>query len=243
LPVPSAVKRLALGAASALGYDRTFHYEWLRRGALGQPLFWGGAEAFTHVEKLSLLGSDASRSLRGLTSWDVIAPLRARFEEAAWERSHLNWMSYLDLNLRLPELLLMRVDKMTMGVALEGRVPFLDHRVVALALSIPSALKVKDGILKYILKKAVRGLIPDRIIDRPKQGFGVPVDEMLKGDLRAYAAAEITRFAERSGLLDPREASRVAATAQGSKLWYLLNLALWWRRFIANEPIAPAVAA
>jgi len=66
---------------------------------------------------------------------------------------------------------------------------------------------------------------------------------MLKGDLRAYAAAEITRFAERSGLLDPREASRVAATAQGSKLWYLLNLALWWRRFIANEPIAPAVAA
>ena len=243
LPMPSAVKRLTLGAASALGYDRTFHYEWLRRGALGQPLFWGGAEAFTHVEKLSLLGSDASRSLRGLTSWDVIAPLRARFEEAAWERSHLNWMSYLDLNLRLPELLLMRVDKMTMGVALEGRVPFLDHRVVALALSIPSALKVKDGILKYILKKAVRGLIPDRIIDRPKQGFGVPVDEMLKGDLRAYAAAEITRFAERSGLLDPREASRVAATAQGSKLWYLLNLALWWRRFITNEPIAPAVAA
>jgi asparagine synthase (glutamine-hydrolysing) len=243
LPVPSAVKRLALGAASALGYDRTFHYEWLRRGALGQPLFWGGAEAFTHVEKVSLLSSNVARSLRGLTSWGVLEPLRARFEDAAWERSHLNWMSYVDLNLRLPELLLMRVDKMTMGVALEGRVPFLDHHVVALALSIPSALKVKNGTLKYILKKAVRGLIPDRIIDRPKQGFGVPVDEMLTGGFRAYAAGEVEQFARRSGLLDPAEASRVAATAQGTKLWYLLNLALWWRRFIANEPIAPAVAA
>src|SRR5262249_19984441 len=166
LPVPAAVKRLALGAASALGYDRTFHYEWLRRGALGQPLFWGGAEAFTHVEKLSLLGRDASRSLRGLTSWDVLAPVRARFEDAAWDRSHLNWMSYLDLNLRLPELLLMRVDKMTMAWALEGRVPFLDHRLVALALSIPSSLKVRNGTLKYVLKKAVRGLIPDTLIDR-----------------------------------------------------------------------------
>jgi asparagine synthase (glutamine-hydrolysing) len=132
---------------------------------------------------------------------------------------------------------------MTMGVALEGRVPFLDHHVVALALSIPSALKVKNGTLKYILKKAVRGLIPDRIIDRPKQGFGVPVDEMLTGGFRAYAAGEVEQFARRSGLLDPAEASRVAATAQGTKLWYLLNLALWWRRFIANEPIAPAVAA
>jgi asparagine synthase (glutamine-hydrolysing) len=54
-PVPSAVKRLALGAASALGYDRTFHYEWLRRGALGQPLFWGGAEGLTQREKERLL--------------------------------------------------------------------------------------------------------------------------------------------------------------------------------------------
>src|SRR5262245_20001384 len=123
LPVPAVVKRAALGAAAALGYDKTFHFEWLRRGALGQPLFWGGAEAFTHVEKQRVLAADVLRGLDGLTSWEPIAPIRRRFDEAAWDRSHLNWMSYLDLNLRLPELLLMRVDKMTMGVALEGRVP------------------------------------------------------------------------------------------------------------------------
>jgi asparagine synthase (glutamine-hydrolysing) len=230
-------------AAAALGYDKTFHFEWLRRGALGQPLFWGGAEAFTHVEKQRVLSEDVLYELDGLTSWDAIAPIRARFDAAAWDRSHLNWMSYLDLNLRLPELLLMRVDKMTMGVALEGRVPFLDHRLVALALSIPSALKVKNGTLKYVLKKAVRGLIPDRIIDRPKQGFGVPVDEILSGAFRRYAEEEVVSFAGRSGLLDATEATRVAQTSQGMKLWYLLNLALWWRRFIADEPIVVPAAA
>jgi asparagine synthase (glutamine-hydrolysing) len=243
LPVPAIAKRAALGAAAALGYDRTFHFEWLRRGALGQPIFWGGAEAFTHVEKRRLLAANVRQSLDGLTSWQPLAPIRARFEDAAWDRSHLNWMTYLDLNLRLPELLLMRVDKMTMGVALEGRVPFLDHRLVALALSIPSSLKVRNGTLKYVLKKAVRGLIPDRIIDRPKQGFGLPVDEILSGAFRRYAEEAIVEFAERSGLLDVTEAGRVAASAQGMKLWYLLNLALWWRRFIADEPIVVPAAA
>jgi asparagine synthase (glutamine-hydrolysing) len=243
LPVPSMVKRAALGAAAALGYDKTFHYEHLRRGALGQPLFWGGAEAFTHVEKQRLLSAEVRHGLRGLSSWQAIAPIRARFDEAAWDRSHLNWMSYLDLNLRLPELLLMRIDKMAMGVALEARVPFLDPAVVALAMSIPSTLKVKNGTLKYILKKAVRGLIPDRIIDRPKQGFGMPVDELLTGPFRAFAAAEVVSFARRSGLLDPDEAARVAATSQGMKLWYVMNLALWWRRFIACEHIAAPAAA
>jgi asparagine synthase (glutamine-hydrolysing) len=243
LPMPAVAKRAALGAASALNYDRTFHFEWLRRGSRGEPLFWGGAEAFTQVEKERLLHADLRRSMRSLTSWDALAPIHKRFQEGAWEHSHLNWMSYLDLNLRLPELLLMRVDKMTMGASLEGRVPFLDHRFVELALSIPSALKVKDGVLKYMLKKAVRGVIPDVIIDRPKQGFGVPVDELIVGPLREYAVREIERFARESELLDPSEARRVATTALGTKVWYLLNAALWWRRFILDEPLDVPAAA
>ena len=92
-------------------------------------------------------------------------------------KTSINWMSYLDLNLRLPELLLMRVDKMSMGVSLESRVPFLDHKFVELAMSIPEAVKTRNGNLKHILKKSVRGLIPDELIDRKKQGFGVPIRE------------------------------------------------------------------
>src|SRR5258708_26658620 len=109
--------------------------------------------------------------------WDAVEPIYQRSEAAAGEGSPLQWMSYVDLNLRLPELLRMRVDKMSMGVSLEGRVPFLDHKLVEFAMSIPEAVKTRNGVSKHILKKTVRGIIPEAIIDRPKTGFGVPFHE------------------------------------------------------------------
>src|SRR5262249_39682518 len=153
--------------------------------------------------------------------------------------SHLNWMSYVDLHLRLPELLLMRVDKMTMGVSLEGRVPFLDHQFVSLAMSIPSALKTKNGSLKHLLKKAVRDIVPREVIARRKQGFGVPVNELFEGRLQTLAETELARFCVETDPFDPTEVTRVMQAADGSKRWYLLNLALWWRTFIAKDVIAP----
>jgi asparagine synthase (glutamine-hydrolysing) len=239
VPVPAFAKRLACAGLAAAGYDRTVQVEWLRRGARGEPMFWSGAEAFTDAEKRRLVAPALRRVLHGVSSWDAIEPIRTRFEaRAPRAASTLDWMSYADLNLRLPELLLMRVDKMTMGVSLEGRVPFLDHRFVGLAMSIPSALKVKNGTLKHLLKRAVRGLIPDDIIDRPKQGFGVPVGEIFDGALGPIAGGELSRFCRDAGLLDAAEVRRVLETADPAKRWYLLNLALWWRRFIAREPIA-----
>jgi asparagine synthase (glutamine-hydrolysing) len=243
LPVPNPVKRVGCAALAALGYDSTVHVEWLRRGARNEPLFWSGAEAFTDAEKRRLLTPRARRALGCLTSWEAIRPIRKRFEADAPDRSHLNWMSYVDLHLRLPELLLMRVDKMTMGVGLEGRVPFLDHRFVGLAMSIPSALKTKNGNLKYLLKKAVRGIVPDEVVARRKQGFGVPVDELFRGALQGLAESELRRFSAEADLLEPREVNRVLREADGSKRWYLLNLALWWRTFIAEDVPASLVPA
>ena len=161
LPVPRMFKKMGLAGLRLLGKEQTVSYEWLRRGSVGQPIFWGGAEAFTEMQKKRLLSVRLRRKLGNLTSWEVLKPIYQRFKEKAWEKSHLNWMTYLDLNMRLPELLLMRVDKMGMGVSLEGRVPFLDHKFVELAMSIPESVKTKNGTLKYILKKSVRGLIPD----------------------------------------------------------------------------------
>jgi asparagine synthase (glutamine-hydrolysing) len=238
LPMPRIAKRIGSAGLTTLGYDRTVQVEWLRRGARGEPIFWSGAEAFTDGEKRRLLSTRARRALRDLTSYDAIQPIRRRFEAAAPDRSHLNWMSYVDLHLRLPELLLMRVDKMTMGVSLEARVPFLDHKFVALAMSIPPALKTKNHTLKYVLKRAVKGLIPDALITRPKQGFGVPVDEMFRGPLGSMASRELDRFCRETDLLDPAEVRRVMTAADGAKRWYLMNLALWWRTFIAEQPTA-----
>jgi len=233
LPVPSVLKRAGVAAATRIGKGERREVELLRRGADDQPIFWGGAEAFTHTQKQRLLSTRLRRDLDGLSSWDVIEPIRARFDQRAWERSPLAWMSYMDLNMRLPELLLMRVDKMSMGVSLEGRVPFLDHKFVELALSIPEDVKTRNGELKHILKRAVRGVIPDELIDRPKQGFGVPVYEWFFDRLGDTARRELEDFCAHTDFLDRDEVIRLVDERRGPEVWYLLNFALWWKEYVA----------
>jgi asparagine synthase (glutamine-hydrolysing) len=233
LPVPRALKRAAVGAAVAAGKGGRREIEYLRRGGEGQPVFWGGAESFMQWQKQRLLSPRLRAELDGLTSWDAIAPIHDRFEENAWERSNLNWMSFVDLNLRLPELLLMRVDKMSMGVSLEARVPFLDHKFVELAMSIPEKAKTNGGTLKHILKKAVRGVIPDELIDRPKQGFGVPIHEWFFDRLGGETRRTLERFCRETDLLDTGEVMSILDQNRSTESWYLLNLALWYEEYIA----------
>ena len=140
-------------------------------------------------------------------------------------------MSYLDLNMRLPELLLMRVDKMSMGASLEGRVPFLDHKFVELAMSIPEAVKTRNGNLKYILKKSVRGLIPDELIDRKKQGFGVPIQEWFLDQLGERVHDELKEFTEKTDYLNFKEVEKLIKNRKTPSAWYLFNLALWWKKY------------
>ena len=83
---------------------------------------------------------------------------------------------------------------------------------------------------------------PEKLINRPKQGFGVPVGELFQGPLQALALNELRRFCAETDLVDREEIDRVMAEADGAKRWYLLNLALWWRTFIAGDP-APAGSA
>jgi asparagine synthase (glutamine-hydrolysing) len=231
LPTPGLFKRLGLAGLEILRKEQTIYYEWLRRGSVEQPIFWGGAEAFTEVQKRRLLSPRLRKQFADLTSWEVLKPIRQRFEDKAWETSHLHWMTYLDLNLRLPELLLMRVDKMSMGVSLEGRVPFLDHKFVELAMSIPESVKTRNGTLKYILKKAVRGLIPDELIDRKKQGFSVPVYEWFFDKLGMRACQELNDFCDQTDFLDCSEVMRLIDQRQGQQVWYLLNFAMWWKHY------------
>jgi asparagine synthase (glutamine-hydrolysing) len=237
LAVPTLLKSAGAMALRAAGKEHRREYEFLRRGIADIPVFWSGADALTDTQKRSLLGPAIRTSLNGLTSFDAIKPIRDRFDAKAWERSHLNWMSYADLSLRLPELLLMRVDKMSMGVSLEGRVPFLDHKFVELAMSIPAEVKTRHGTLKYILKKAVRGVIPDELIHRPKQGFGVPVHEWLLDRLGGTARRVIVDFSSRTDIFDEVEAMRIVDERQALATWILLNFALWHQHFIQREPI------
>lgn len=243
LPVPRGLKRAGLWGLELSGRQNTLEYEFLRRNIEGMPVFWGGAEAFTETHKKSLLSARLRRKFNQFSSWEALQPIRQRFEEKAWEKSTLNWMTYLDLNLRLPELLLMRVDKMSMGVSLEARVPFLDHKFVEFAMSIPTAIKTRHGTLKYLLKKAVRGVIPDEVIDRKKQGFGVPVHEWFFDRLGEFARVELDEFCRQTDLLDRTAVMHLLQHRDRRRAWFLLNLALWWKRYIGSETESPVPAA
>src|SRR6266852_3436245 len=243
-PAPQALKQFGLGCFRMLGNSEGYAYEGLRRGLLQQPIFWGGAEGLTEERKKNLLSPRLRRQFAGLTSWEALKPIRQRFEEKAWEKSPLNWMSYLDLNFRLPELLLMRVDKMSMGVSLEARVPFLDHKFVELAMSIPQAVKIKNGTLKYILKKSIQGLIPEELIHRKKQGFGFPVHDWFMAELGAYARRTLSEVCAETELFNPRSVTALLADrTQTRNAWLVLNFALWWKESIARttEPTAELV--
>lgn len=233
LPFPRFMKRAALPLIGAWQGKDSLAYEFARRGATGIPIFWSGAESFTEEEKRRLLSPTLRKKFQGFTSYEAIRPIRERFEQKAWEPSHLNWMSTVDLNLRLPELLLMRVDKMSMGVSLEGRVPFLDHKFVELAMSIPSAMKTTDGVSKYLLKKAVRGVIPDVLIDRKKQGFGIPMDEWFFERLGDTILKELMDFCDHTDFLDRTEVLRLINSKKRNKVWFLFNFALWWKQYIS----------
>lgn len=225
LPGTYPLKLAAMAFLKLVGKQDRLEYEYLRRGLNKLPIFWGGSEALTQYQKYSLLSPRLKAQFAGRTSWEALEPIWRRFQDKAWEKSILHWMSYLDLNLRLPELLLMRVDKMSMGVSLEGRVPFLDHKFVELALSIPANLKTKNNQLKYLLKKAVRGVIPDELIDRPKQGFGVPLIEWNSGKLGELIQHELAEFNKVTDFFDAKALTKLSAT----KVWPLFNFALWWK--------------
>ena len=232
LPVPRYLKYAALKGAQAMGWGMSTPWELLRRGVDGEPIFWSGAEAFREAEKQALLGPSLKKKLKGYSSWEAIQCMYQRFRNSNIEKHPVQWMAYADLHLRLPELLLMRIDKMGMGASIEARVPFLDHVFVEYAMGIPATMKIANGESKHIFKKAVKGVIPEKIINRTKQGFGVPVHEWYESRLGNKMKNSIQTFVKTTGLLDESFVSEILKSGRGTQIWYLYNLSEWWKKFI-----------
>ena len=233
LSIPKSIKNLGLFGMSIVGKKEKYYYELLRRGISGLPIFWGGAEGLNEIRKRLILSDRMNDQFKNYSSWEALKPIHDRYIALdSSSRYGLNWMSYLDLNLRLPELLLMRVDKMSMGVSLECRVPFLDHKFVELIMGIPEHQKLKNGELKYLLKRSVKGVIPKEIISRKKEGFGVPIYEWFFSEFGEYAKTELYDFTAKTDFFKKSQIDKIVNDKRGWDLWFLLNFALWWKQYI-----------
>ncbi len=222
-----------------------------------------GAKGKNWLHHFSLPGPerylDASTLLKRPARRRLMTPeVRARLADCQTERSRIDrltratghWLSTvqaLDLDHYLPLDILTKVDRMSMAHSLEARVPLLDHTFVEFAARIPEEMRFQNGHTKRIFVKAVRGLLPDRVLDRPKQGFGVPIGSWLRKHLDTLLSETIlSETCRRRGILD---GSAVAALVRRHKqgrpldypLWTLISFELWCRTFLDGRArVAPS---
>jgi asparagine synthase (glutamine-hydrolysing) len=156
----------------------------------------------------------------------------------------------VDVNNYLPDDLLVKVDIASMAHGLEARSPLLDHPLVEFAASLPADLKLRGGTKKYILKEAVRPLLPAEIIDRPKMGFGVPLEAWFRHELKELAYDVLLSDSLRDrGYFNQTVVKRIlnehvsGARVWHYQLWNLLMLELWHRAFIDRRPTSCDSAA
>jgi asparagine synthase (glutamine-hydrolysing) len=152
--------------------------------------------------------------------------------------SPLRRILYFDQTSWLPDNLLERADRMTMAASIESRVPFLDHHLAAFVSSLPDRFRVRGRQTKWILREAARKLIPERIVNRPKVGFRVPVNHWFRNGMRSFlgdhlqGASSLTRSYYDPKVLDCMLADHLSGRQNNEKLlWSLLNLEIWHRQY------------
>jgi asparagine synthase (glutamine-hydrolysing) len=165
-----------------------------------------------------------------------------RLVQAALERcpsqDRLDREIYLDLRFVMPDSVLMKVDKMSMAHALEIRVPFLDHRVVEFAAGLPGSWKLKGFETKAIFRQALKGWLPDSIVNRGKQGYSLPIKNLLREGLKDYMVSLLNESPLVREQLDTAFLNRLIrehldrVQNHNHLLWALINAAIWHRKFI-----------
>jgi asparagine synthase (glutamine-hydrolysing) len=235
--IPSAVRNL-LGAVGSRMAEGMKGRNFLRHIALdGVDRYLDASNLFNGDEKRSLFRPEIAEQ----TIQDD--PLREL--AISLEKKGTHWLSalqYMDIHHYLPQDILTKVDRMSMAHSLETRSPLLDHKLVEYAATIPPEYKLRDGSTKHILKKAMRGILPDTIIDRRKQGFAVPLGIWFRGELTDFVhdllLSETSRARKifNSDYIEKLLAMHHRGRQLDLQLWTLVSFELWCRRFL-DQPL------
>lgn len=235
--LPRAVPRMAsraVGAAAAHSVAASTAAENLARLGRAEEFFMSSAIGFYEAEKKAVFSEDFAQGTAGLNSYDVVRPLYAKL--AGTEATFLQKMTYIDISVRLPELLLMRVDRMSMAHSLEVRVPFLDKKLVEFAMRAPDAWKLRHGIPKEPVKKLAARHAPHETVYKPKKGFGAPLRDWFAGPLRELGMEALS--CEDAGaffdlpLLRQRFEAGAGSSREAFQLWVVINFILWKKQVL-----------
>jgi asparagine synthase (glutamine-hydrolysing) len=190
---------------------------------------------FTTLNKHSLYTGDFQAQLRAADSrLPSFQDLAARISS----REPLDALLYIDSKTYLPGDILTKVDRMSMAASLEARAPLLDHKLIEFVTRIPARLKMKGNETKHIFKQAIADFVPAEILNRPKQGFGVPIQQWINQQLRGRIRETLTGSRARSrGLVEPRYVHLLLDEHErnrrdhSTQLWALFMLELWQQTF------------
>jgi asparagine synthase (glutamine-hydrolysing) len=205
-----------------------------------ESMFFDNFAAVTLADQLGLL----SRDLQPTVSRDrAYGSSMAHFHRPDGHSSLLDRLLYADVKTYLVELL-MKQDQMSMAASIESRVPFLDHKLVEFAARLPDSWKLSGLTTKRVLREAMKGLLPDSILNRPKMGFPVPFSFWMRREWNTVARDVLLDSRSRQrGIIDPDAVDRLlrrhasGSTEGGDRIWSLLNLELWYRTFIDKDGV------
>jgi asparagine synthase (glutamine-hydrolysing) len=241
--VPGFIRNAAYRASKALGVctgKGDSAIESLRRLSRGESNFWGGAIGFSEFLKEKIIKKESGP----LASYDSYSVIKEYFSAAVPSRCDVECFAQqllrTEINVRLPEILLMKVDKVLMSSSLEGRAPYLDRSLAECVAGFPLETFIRAGEGKSILKKIAEEFLPPEIVHRKKQGFRVPFNEWLGRDLRRDIYRVIVDSRLMGEVCDMRSLNAFVEKdgrrrALSFEAWVLFQLCLWFDFWFLNE--------
>jgi len=195
-------------------------------------------------EKNIMLGITQQMNSNDVTALfkDSIKKLSSPFDSnelSADNYAVLKFMMAIDYQTYLPDDILQKVDRATMSIGLEGREPFLDHRIIEWAAQLPMEYKYNKGNKKFIIKEIVHKYLPKKIMDRPKSGFAIPIEAWLQNELTPFVNEYLDeQFIIKQNIFNNHEIQRIkdsfynGKTESGQKIWYLLMFQIWYDKWM-----------
>jgi asparagine synthase (glutamine-hydrolysing) len=242
---PRALRRVAAIAAARLPHGVRGKNFLRHVGRDEQGRYLDAIRFFGADEKPALLTRDVQDAIDGPDPETTLARHFERFAQLPWPSQ----MMRFDAETYLPEDVLTKVDRMSMAHSIESRVPILDNDVIAFAATLPASLKIKNGRRKHILKEVAATLVPRAILDRKKQGFGVPLGTWFRGNLRElFADTLLSPASLQRGYFQPAFVRRIVDEHLTGKrdhtlrLWQLVVFEKWQQQYVNSFPFsAPAL--